>query len=114
MAFMKIRQLWLRLWRRIMRRDWRIVSIVDSADKVPKRITRNGIVIVGTAKVPKWIVFDCPCGAGHRIMVNTDTSRAPVWRLRSTKPLTITPSFDVREPRRSCHFFIHDASITWV
>ncbi len=112
MVFIKIQQLWLHFWHRITHRDWRIVATVDSADEVPKHIARNGVVIVGTVEVPKWIAFDCPCGAGHRIMVNADASRTPTWSVQSTQPLTITPSFDVREDK-NCHFFIRDASIQW-
>ena len=107
MAFIKI---WF--WHWFPRRHWRIVGRTRSADEIPKYIPRNGVVIVGVEK-PKWIAFDCPCGAGHRVMVNLDSSRAPSWNLQSTKPRTFTPSFDIYENGKNCHFFIHDGKVLW-
>ena len=47
---------------------------VDEADEVPAELPRNNAVLVGTVKT-KWIVFDCPCQTGHRIMLNVDHSK---------------------------------------
>ncbi len=47
---------------------WRIVVVVESADEVPQRLPYNGAALVGSTDRPKWIVFDCPCQTGHRIM----------------------------------------------
>jgi hypothetical protein len=95
---------------------WRIVATVESADDVPRHIPRNGVVLVGTGSYSKWIIFDCPCRQGHRIMLNTDRSRFPYWRfkmLRSDK-LTISPSVDFCGSIRRCHYFLRAGTILWV
>lgn len=107
MAFIKI---WF--WHWFPRRYWRVVGRVGSADEIPKHLPRKGVVIAGVEK-PKWIAFGCPCGGGHRVMVNLDTARAPSWSVQSDKPLTITPSFDIHEDGKNCHFFIRDGKILW-
>ncbi len=93
---------------------WRIVAIVDSADDVPKTLPRTGAVLVGNRARPKWIVFDCPCGRGHRIMLNTDRARTPCWSTTVSGTLTISPSVDYTGPAQRCHYFIRNGRINWV
>lgn len=95
-------------WRR-----WRIVGQVEVADEVAERLAYGGVVLVGTPKRTAWAVFDCPCRTGHRLMLNLDTTRYPVWRIESTRPLTIRPSIDGSTPERRCHFFVHNGKISW-
>jgi hypothetical protein len=93
---------------------WRIVSVVESADDVPQRLPRNGAVLVGTPSRPKWVVFDCPCRRGHRIMLNTDKSRLPNWSTTAKGKLTITPSIDYVQRAPRCHYFVRKGRIVWV
>jgi len=92
---------------------WRIVGYVEAADEIPKRLPRNAAVLVGSQTRPKWLAFDCPCRAGHRIMVTLDATHIPHWSLVSAKPLTVSPSFDYNTPHRSCHFFIRGGRVEW-
>ena len=98
---------WLPLWR------WRIVGGTESADEVPDRLPRNAVTLVGDPRRAKWIIFDCPCRTGHRIMLNADTGRKPYWTLNGTPSLTISPSVDYRGAQRRCHYFIRDGKIIW-
>ena len=94
-------------------RRWRVVGTVTSADEVPDKLPRNGVVMVGTSGNEKWIIFDCPCRTGHRIMLNADIARFPNWEVQHRDRLTIFPSVDFRGDYRRCHYFIRDAKILW-
>jgi hypothetical protein len=105
----------IRWWQWLPVFRWRIVSVVEAADEVPQRLPRNGAVLVGPKARPKWIVFDCPCRSGHRIMLNTDRGRAPHWSTTIGGPLTILPSVDYYEHTvRRCHYFVRKGRIKWV
>ena len=99
---------WLPIFR------WRVVAVVDSGDNVPRRLPRNGAVLVGPRARPKWIAFDCPCRARHRIMLNTDESRWPYWSTTLRGPLTISPSIDYYHSKGRCHYFIRNGRSSWV
>ena len=92
---------------------WRIVANVESADEVPKRLPRAGAVLVGPAARPKWIVFDCPCRTGHRIMLTTDRVHSPHWTTTVKGRLTITPSIDYHTATLRCHYFIRNGRVKW-
>ena len=89
--------------------------MTESADEVPDKLPRNGAVLVGSASHLKWIVFDCPCRRGHRIMLNTDPLRRPTWQVAngSTRHLTVTPSVDYQDEHFHCHYFIRDGKVLW-
>ena len=95
-------------WRR-----WRIVERVSAADEVPGRLPPQGVVLVGEADRPAWAIFDCPCGTGHRLMVNLDRARHPFWTIERLAPLSIRPSIDNITPERRCHFFVRSGEIRW-
>ncbi len=101
-----------RWWQRLPRRKWRLVLSVDEADEVPERLPHRSAVLVGPADMPKWIAFDCPCGQGHRVMLNLDRRRVPAWSMISERPLTLSPSVDDCAIGR-CHFFIRKGKIKW-
>lgn len=84
-----------------------------SADEVPDRLPRNGVALVAASGRTKWIVFDCPCRTGHRIMLNADASRLPRWRLDRAKHLTVFPSIDFHGNKKRCHYFIRGGRIVW-
>ncbi|MEI9424196.1 DUF6527 family protein [Mesorhizobium sp. Cs1299R1N1] len=98
---------WLPIWR------WRVVGAAESADEVPDRLPRNGVALIGDVNRTKWIVFDCPCRTGHRIMLNADPSRRPYWTLNQVVRLTISPSVDFKGSQRRCHYFIRNGRIAW-
>ncbi|MHB1775729.1 MAG: DUF6527 family protein [Acidimicrobiales bacterium] len=63
---------------------------------------------------PKWIVFWCPCGHGHRIELDAHVTHRPSWAVTfdgSGRP-TISPSVDVQADRR-CHFWVRHGRVTW-
>lgn len=103
---------WLRallmLWR-----PWAIAGYVEAADEIPDHLPHKGVILVGTAGIPTWAVLDCPCRKGHRLMVNLDKSRLPVWTIDSMKPLTIRPSIDDITSERQCHFVVRQGRIRW-
>ncbi len=102
------------LWGRLGFFKWRVVQVVDAADEVPKRLPRNGAFLVGSRRRWKWIVFDCPCWTGHRIMLNLDKARWPYWTVTKRGGLTISPSIDYKRWGRRCHFFIRNGVVRWV
>ena len=93
---------------------WRIVGVVEAADEIPDRLPRNGAVLVGLPHLPKWVAFDCPCRWGHRIMLNTDRQRQPVWTTTTAKKLTLAPSVDYQGRDRRCHYVIRNGRAKWV
>lgn len=99
---------WLPVW------DWRIVTVVDSADEIPQRLPRNGAALVGSLRRPKWIAFDCPCRSGHRIMLSTDKAHSPHWDTTVQGKLTVSPSIDYRHLTRRCHYFVRNGCVSWV
>jgi hypothetical protein len=93
---------------------WRIVAVVESADDVPRRLPRNGVVLVGQRSRPKWFAFDCPCRRGHRILLNADATRVPRWSGTLRGPLSIKPSVDYLGAAHRCHYFVRNGRIRWV
>ena len=104
----------IRWWQWIPIFRWRVVATFASADDIPRRLPRNGAVIIGSSTQPKWVAFDCPCRAGHRILLNTDKVRRPYWSTTLWGRLTITPSVDYSDASKRCHYFVRDGRITWV
>jgi len=95
------------------RRRWRVTGTYDDIDDVPEVLKTRDIAIVATPQFVKWIIFDCPCRAGHRIMINADPSRKPAWDLRATLPATICPSVDFANHERRCHYSIVNGRTHW-
>lgn len=95
-------------WRR-----WRIADHVGAGDEVPDRLPHRGVILVGPPESPTWAVFDCPCGTGHRLMVNLDRTRHPFWRIEDRRRLSIFPSIDNITPERRCHFVVRRGTIAW-
>ena len=100
-------------WQRLPFLGWRIVAEVESADDIPTEIPHNGVVLVGPRIRPKWIAFDCPCHSRHRIMLNTDKSRSPYWRVSAKGSMTISPSIDYSDGAKRCHYFIRNGRVQW-
>lgn len=95
-------------WRR-----WRVVAQVQAVDEVPDRLAYGTVVLVGVAEKLAWAIFDCPCRTGHRLMLNLDYVRRPIWTIESRKPLSIYPSIDDSTDERRCHFFVRHGRVRW-
>ena len=95
---------------------WRLEATVPDMDGVPPRIPPRRAYLVANATYRKWLVFDCPCGNGHRIVLNLDSARRPAWsvRLSKAKALTLSPSVDYRDDRRACHYVLSNGRVAWV
>jgi hypothetical protein len=106
---------WLRRGLRRVRHDprWEVSGTAEAGDLVPAIIPRHTAVLIGTARHPQWLAFDCACGTGHRIMLNLERTRRPSWELMSSRPLTVRPSVDYRGPDRRCHYVIVKGRIRW-
>lgn len=100
-------------WKWLPYQRWRIIGEVESADEIPDKLPKNAAVVVIASNGPKWIVFDCPCQTGHRIMLNADRSRRPYWTLQKAKRLTIFPSVDFRGTSKRCHYFVRNGKVAW-
>lgn len=94
-------------------RRWRIVTQVEEADLLSDRLPRRGAALAGPLGTPKWLALDCPCGSGHRLLVNLDSRRPPTWRLVSARPLTVRPSLDITQAGTRCHFTITSGTVRW-
>ncbi len=102
------------LWQWLPRPSWRLVMLVNAADEVPQRLPHSGVVLVGSRRNPKWLVFDCPCGTGHRIMLDLEPTHFPHWRVTTRPRLTVWPSVDCRGADRHCHYLIKRGRIIWI
>lgn len=69
-------------------------------------------MIVGSP--PKWAVMACPCGHNHRIDLNLAHGDRAQWYVEGRKRPSISPSVDVKDPGRRCHFWVRDGRISWV
>lgn len=107
---------WHTMFERLIFRPWRLEATVADIDDVPLRIRPRRAVLVSAPTHHKWLVFDCPCGGGHRIVLNLDRSRHPAWTLRLSKSgaLTLRPSVNYRDARRVCHYVLSNGRIAWV
>ena len=101
----------LRTWRRHT-----ITARYASPADVPDHLRRRDVALTGTPQHPKWLVFDCPCRRGHRVMLNLDRSIRPAWRVNGDlhTPLTITPSIDEHSAYGHCHYWITRGTVRWV
>ena len=101
---------------RLTSRPWRLEATVSDMDDVPPKIGSRRAYLVATARHHKWLVFDCPCGTGHRIVLNLDRARRPVWTVRVSKRgvLTLHPSVDYRDDKLACHYVLLNGRVQWV
>jgi Family of unknown function (DUF6527) len=103
-----------RWWRRRRPGPWRVKAIVPEADQIPDVLLPHGAALVKSGDALKWLVFDCPCGHGHRIMLNLDSERWPTWNVESQSPLTVWPSVDVDLNMRRCHYVMSCGHVEWI
>jgi hypothetical protein len=108
----RLTDLWRRL--RVTRPRIKHVSFVESPSDVPDDLPRQGLVVVGMPEYPKWAVFECPCGRGHRLMLSLQRGHRVSWRLRlGARGPSLSPSIDLIADFR-CHFWLHEGRVRWV
>jgi hypothetical protein len=86
---------------------------VESMAAIPVVLPRHMIAVVKTPNQFKWAVFECPCGHGHRLMLNLDKRHEPTWTLAQADPPSLRPSIDSQGQRR-CHFWLREGYVNWV
>jgi hypothetical protein len=90
------------------------VQFCSSRANLPSDFPPWRMIVVGSRKSPKWAIFPCPCGRGHRIELNLQLAHAPRWALTLDKGFpTLTPSIDYQAKVR-CHFFLYRGFVSWV
>lgn len=79
---------------------------------LPRKLNPRRLYLVGTP--PKWAVFRCPCGTGHRIDLNLAHPGRARWTvvLDAENQPSLRPSVDVRAERR-CHFWLTAGEVRW-
>jgi hypothetical protein len=88
------------------------VHRVSSMSAIPADIARD-IYLVEKGRRRAWAVFNCPCGRGHRLVVNLSTSRRPHWTVSVRKGLaSMWPSLWLKQQCRS-HFWIRRNRVYW-
>lgn len=104
-------------WRRLIPGRPRIdrTAFYASHAELPASLPRHQLAVIGgTPERPKWAVFECPCGVGHRIAVPLSSRRQPTWRVvldGGGRP-SLSPSIDSNDGRR-CHFWVRNGRIEW-
>ncbi len=96
--------------RRFQAKGESLLSVFDVPDVLPRRTA----FLVAKNQCNQWLVFDCPCPARHRVMLNLDFQTKPVWRLIEERPLTLYPSVDERTKHGRCHYLINKGKVVWV
>src|SRR3954453_12764087 len=86
----------------------RITSIVTYASQgdLPDSLPRRRLALVGSPERPKWAALECPCGTGHRLLINLSAAHKPTWRIESPAPPSLRPSIDYEDAARRCHFWL--------
>jgi len=111
--------LWLRRWwqplqalvsRPVTLRREVISSVLD----VPAELRRRTAFIVAKGDIEQWLIFDCPCAAGHRVMLNLDLTSRPNWHVVDRQRLTLRPSVDEVTEHGRCHYVINKGKVIWV
>lgn len=74
---------------------------------------RDGRLAVVVRDTPRAALFDCPCGCGDVVVLNTDPRTGPAWRIRvDSTGATLMPSVWRTTGCRS-HFIIWRSTIWW-
>jgi hypothetical protein len=92
---------------------WHLVGSVADPDLVPDRLPRRGAYIVDRPSGPAWLVLDCPCRCGHRLLLNLSPAREPHWSVAAGKRLTVRPSVDSLDGDQRCHFWLRAGRVRW-
>lgn len=81
---------------------------------LPQLPPRRTVVIVGPPEREQWVVFACPCGHQHRIVLNLSAHRDPRWTLTLTDDeVSLSPSIDSKTDQLRCHFWLRAGRVHW-
>jgi hypothetical protein len=89
-------------------------EVMSSVFDVPAELGKRTAVLVAKGDVERWLIFDCPCPARHRVMLNLDPASRPTWRIVDRQRLTLRPSVDEVTEHGRCHYFINKGKVIWV
>jgi len=81
---------------------------------LPQLPPRRTVIVVGPPEREQWVVFTCPCGHQHRIVLNLSAHRHPRWALTldEDEP-SLYPSIDSKTEQRRCHFWLKAGRVQW-
>jgi len=103
---------WVYNWFRqyLTKRHFKKINFVSQISEIPDHIKREAYIVEkGGRRV--WLVFDCPCNNGHRLMVNLSEKRKPFWSIKIRKhQLSVSPSVWLHDECYS-HFWIENSNI---
>lgn len=88
------------------------VHVVSVMSAIPNDLGQD-IYIVEKHHRKMWAVFDCPCGTGHRLVVNLARSNRPFWEISVRKnKASLWPSLWLKG---FCdgHFWIRNSRVYW-
>ena len=86
--------------------------IVSRMSDVPEKLDGQAYIVKRNGK-DMWLVFDCPCSSGHKLVLNLSRSRYPFWQTKLKKNvLNVLPSVWVTDECHS-HFFIKNNDVVW-
>lgn len=89
---------------------------LESRRDVPDAPAADTLYVVGVKRAPKWLIFDCPCGRGHRLDVNLMRARNPFWRLSFglANRVSASPSLWVADDICDSHFWLKNSAVYFV
>lgn len=106
---------WLRRRKIYIGRIARVRYFAERHD-LPDVPRANELAVAGSKSFPKWVILDCPCGAGHTILLPLSRSIIPHWTLSTgaSGAPSISPSVDRNRDRGvRCHFWLRDGEVHW-
>lgn len=105
---------WLRRHGMYTGRISKVIYVAERHD-LPDLPAANTLAIAGSMERPKWILFDCPCGYGHVVLLPTSPVQGRAsWNLDvSTIGPSLHPSIDRTDGVR-CHFWLRGGVVHWV
>jgi hypothetical protein len=88
------------------------VKTAERLSDVPSD-TGSTIFLVKKDRRPVWAAFMCPCGAGHRLVLNLSKLRSPYWTVKVRDGrATVYPSISLGQGCQS-HFWIWSNKVYW-
>lgn len=102
--------------RRLLPRPITCREAVESVLDVPGSLAGTAVLVGPEGMPEQWLAFDCPCGQGHRLLMNLSTARSPRWRLALGRrgAVSLAPSVDSHSAVGRCHFWLRDGYPVWV
>jgi hypothetical protein len=88
------------------------VLVVAGVSAIPADCGRDFFIVRREGR-DLWAAFMCPCGRGHRLLVNLSRSKHPYWRAWTRKnEVSLSPSVWLETDCKS-HFIVRDSRVYW-